>query len=234
MLTNILSKCAVLAAALVLSGCSTGGRGFFPRSNTVEAAHLVGPVAWHASNERQCLSSGLVRETPYIQSAPSIGRTTGCGAVRPFVVRAAMRGQVAFRPSATLRCPMITPLERWLHGTVQPAAARYLGRRVTELKVIASYSCRSRNGRRGAKLSEHGRANAIDISAFELDDGRRVTVKRGWRSSSAEADFLRAIHRGACRHFSTVLGPNADRHHHDHFHFDLARHGRSGRHSVCR
>lgn len=130
---------------------------------------------------------------------------------------------------------MVPSVETWVQNVLRPAALRYLGSDVVQLKIAASYACRTRNHKPGAKLSEHGRANAIDISKFYLADGRVVTVKRGWRrGSEGERRFLRYIHRGACEHFSTVLGPNADRYHQDHFHLDLARHGRMGTYRVCK
>ncbi len=83
-------------------------------------------------------------------------------------------------------------------------------------------------------MSEHGHANAVDISRFYLADGREITVKRGWKGSSGERRFLRAAHRGGCMFFTTVLGPRYNRAHHDHFHLDLARHGRKGTYRVCK
>jgi hypothetical protein len=217
-----------------MSGCSSNnGRLRMPSSN-VAAAHLVGPAAWHAGNERRCLASGRVRETAFVQARDAIGDPSGCGAERPFVVSAAAGGAVALRPSATLRCPMIQPVERWLQQVVEPAAERYFGQRVREIRVVASYACRSRNSLQGAKLSEHGRANALDIAAFRLEDGQVITVKHGWSGFGSEGRFLRTVHRGACGYFTTVLGPESDRFHHDHFHLDLARHGRSGDIRVCR
>ena len=84
----------------------------------------------------------------------------------------------------------------------------------------------------GARLSEHGHANAVDISAFVLADGRTIAVKSGWNGDPADRAFLRAVHRGSCDVFTTVLGPDYDANHHDHFHLDLARHSGSGR--VCK
>jgi hypothetical protein len=129
---------------------------------------------------------------------------------------------------------MVPAVNRWLRDVVRPAARRYLGQDVTAIKVIASYSCRTRNGQPGARLSEHGRANALDVAAFHLANGETVTVKDGWRGWRGEGRFLRTVHRGGCDVFTTVLGPDADRFHHDHFHFDLARHGRLGTYRVCR
>jgi len=117
---------------------------------------------------------------------------------------------------------------------VSPAARHYLGVPVVELKVAASYSCRAMNHVHGARLSEHGHANAVDISAFVLADGRVVDVKSGWWGAMAERAFLRAVHGGACHIFTTVLGPSYDANHRDHFHLDLARHGRDGEGRICK
>lgn len=111
---------------------------------------------------------------------------------------------------------------------------RHFGMPVVEMRVAASYACRPINHRRGAKLSEHGYANALDVSRFKLASGRVVTIKGGWNGAADERGFLRDVHRGACGTFTTVLGPHFDRHHRDHFHFDLARRGRDGRGKFCK
>lgn len=147
---------------------------------------------------------------------------------------AAAGGQVALKPAAILRCPMVPAVEHWIANVVRPAARRHLGRELLELKVAASYACRPRNNIRGAKLSEHGRANALDVRAFVLAGGMTVNVKQGWRQAGGPSAFLRAVHRGACSSFTTVLGPKANRFHRDHFHMDLERHGRLGTYRVCR
>jgi hypothetical protein len=149
-------------------------------------------------------------------------------------MQAALGGEVRLEPAAMVRCQMVPSIERWAAAVMRPAARRYLGSDVVSMRVAASYACRSRNSKSGARLSEHGKANAIDISEFRLANGRIITVKRGWHGASDARRFLRYIHRGACEHFSTVLGPNADRYHQNHFHFDLASHGRRGTYRVCR
>jgi hypothetical protein len=123
---------------------------------------------------------------------------------------------------ATLNCSVVGPLNNWISGVAQPAALVAFGEPIQSTRVVASYGCRARNGVRGAKMSEHGFGNAIDLSEFTLASGRKVTVLRGWRGKPEEREFLRNLHRGACEHFSTVLGPPSDRHHQDHFHLDLA------------
>jgi hypothetical protein len=156
-----------------------------------------------------------------------------CGISYPYRVAAFAGGTVGLTRQATLGCPIIPKIETWLEDTVQPAAALYFGQPVVEMKS-GSYNCRPRNNQRGARLSEHSFGNAIDVSSFVLADGREVTVLRGWRGAVEEQEFLREVFTGACRHFTTVLGPGADMFHFDHFHMDLARHDARGQRRVCK
>jgi Extensin-like protein C-terminus len=140
-------------------------------------------------------------------------------------------GPAAVAPAATLACPMVSALDRWVTDAVQPAAQRWFGEGVIEIKQISAYSCRSMNGQRGAPISEHAFGNALDVAAFTLADGRKITVKDGWRGAPEERGFLHDVHAAACQQFSTVLAPGSNAFHYDHIHVDLARHA-SGR-GVC-
>lgn len=140
-------------------------------------------------------------------------------------------GPVAIKPTATLACPIVSVLDRWLAESVQPAAQRWFGVRVVEIKQISAYSCRGMNGNPGAHISEHAFGNALDIAAFVLADGRRVTVKGGWRGMPEEQGFLRDVQATACQQFNTVLAPGSNRHHEDHIHVDLMR--RSSGRLIC-
>src|SRR5262245_15436359 len=131
-----------------------------------------------------------------------------------------------------LNCSVTQPLHDWMGAVVQPAAQAAFGENVTAMGIAGSYSCRARNNQRGARMSEHGFGNAIDISSFMLADGRRITVKQGWRGDDNERAFLREIRRDACAEFMTVLGPGSGSHHGDHFHLDLANR-RSGK-AYCK
>ena len=111
-------------------------------------------------------------------------------------------------------------LDIWVRETVIPAVGDR-GGGLSELTVAAHYACRTRNSRAGARLSEHAKGRAIDISSVVMKDGSRVTVLNGW-GSGRDGQLMRKLHRGACGPFGTVLGPNSDRHHRDHFHFDVA------------
>ena len=151
----------------------------------------------------------------------------GSGPLNP----SAASGPVAVKPAATLACPIVSVLDRWFAETVQPAAQRWFGQRVVEIKQISAYSCRGMNGNPNAHISEHAFGNALDIAAFTFADGRRVTVKDGWHGLPEEQGFLRDVEAGACRQFTTVLAPGSNAYHYDHIHVDLMR--RASRRLIC-
>ena len=142
-------------------------------------------------------------------------------------------GPAAVSPAATLACPLVSALDHWMAEAVQPAAQQWFGQPVVEIKQISAYSCRGMNGQRGAKISEHAFGNALDIAAFILADGRRITVKGGWKHGAPEEQgFLRDVQAGACARFTTVLAPGSNVYHYDHIHVDLARH--RGKRAICK
>lgn len=130
---------------------------------------------------------------------------------------------------AILNCRTAETLKDWVEDDVTKAIGRF-GGGISRIEVAAHYSCRTRNSRPGAKISEHGKGNAIDIRGFRLKNGDTMTVLEGW-GRGREGRILRKIHSSACGPFGTVLGPKADRYHQDHFHLDTARH-RGG--AYCR
>jgi hypothetical protein len=142
-----------------------------------------------------------------------------------------MASPVEVKPAATLACPVVSALDRWIVNAVQPAAQKWFGRPVVEIRQISAYSCRGMNGQAGARISEHAFGNALDIAAFVLADGQRIAVKEGWRGSPEEQGFLRDVQAAACEQFTTVLAPGSDHFHYDHIHVDLMRRA-SGR-RIC-
>jgi hypothetical protein len=154
--------------------------------------------------------------TPAERPLPRLGPDRG-----PAVVNASMPVEV--RPTATLACPIVSALDQWIAASVQPSARKWFGQPVVEIKQISAYSCRGMNGQPGASISEHAFGNALDIAAFVLADGRRVTVKDGWRGAPEEQGFLRDVQAAACDQFTTVLAPGSNQFHYDHIHVDLMR-----------
>ena len=164
-----------------------------------------------------------VSAQPSVENLPRLGPAQG-NSVGAF-------GPVAMRPPATLACPIVSVLDRWLTEAVQPAAQRWFGARVVEIKQISAYSCRGMNGDSRAHISEHGFGNALDIAGFTLADGRHITVKDGWHGLPEEQGFLRDIEAAACQQFTTVLAPGSNVYHYDHIHVDLMR--RASRRLIC-
>jgi hypothetical protein len=133
------------------------------------------------------------------------------------------------RPRVT--CALGAGLELWLASEVQPAARALLGSPVERIEHYGAYSCRRLYGRETGGWSEHATGNAIDVAAFVLADGRRVTVRGDWRGEGARAKFLHRVRAGACRIFGTVLSPDYNAAHSDHLHLDQAARGWGG---FCR
>ncbi len=121
-----------------------------------------------------------------------------------------------------MTCPLAKNFAAWVRFAAQPAARKFFSQELVRVETMGSYACRNVNGAIGAKLSQHAFANALDVSAFVLADGRRISVADGWRGDTREGVFLRALHASACRRFPTVLGPDYNALHRDHLHLDMA------------
>ncbi|PIE09754.1 MAG: extensin-like protein [Rhodobacterales bacterium] len=183
-----------------------------------------------AEAARAARARGAVCGTPALQgeAIARIGTPgSGCGIANPVRLRSV--AGVRLSTPARVDCQTAQALLRWVERSVKPSVARR-GGGAAELYVMASYACRTRNSRPGARLSEHAKGHAIDIGGLTLRDGTRIRVLgdwgRGWKGQA-----LANMRRQACGTFGTVLGPGSDRYHGDHFHFDTARY-RSG--PYCR
>lgn len=210
-----LNAAGILTIAAAISACSSGDQTYF------ETEGLRAPVA---------MCNVKPDDVGIAEQMRDIDENNGCHVDNAWRVMTV--ADVTFSQPATVNCGVVGPLNDWLAKTVQPAARDQFSEAVTGIDIAASYSCRPRNNTRGAKMSEHGYGNAIDISAFTLASGRKVTVRDGWRGSSGERAFLRHVRSDACGRFATVLGPGSDRHHGDHFHLDM-QNRRSGQ-AYCR
>ena len=160
--------------------------------------------------------------TDSVAIAPSIPAITGpgeCGGddlVRLEAVVLPDGGRVSVKPAATLRCKMASAIADWIRSDMAPLAEG-LGSRVSELDNFDSFECRGRNRVAGAKLSEHGRANALDVRALKLANGRTIDLT----DRAVERDLREKVLGSVCARFTTVLGPGSDGYHENHIHLDL-------------
>ena len=208
----------VLLVTIGLAGCSDDAS---VSSKKFETKWLVPPAALCAADPSRFGNA---------QRVADVDLGNGCFVHNAYRVQGI--AGVAFSQPVTFNCGVANTTAHWLNHVVQPAAEDVFGERVVSMDVPAGFACRPRNNLRGAKLSEHGMGNAIDVSAFTLASGRKVTVKQGWFGSGDDKSFLRDVRSGACGTFKTVLGPGSDSHHDDHLHLDLQQHRRGG--AYCR
>jgi hypothetical protein len=160
---------------------------------------------------------------------PPINGPGGCGGddlVRLEAVVLPDKSRVSLKPAATLRCPMATAVAEWVRGDVAAIAAAG-GTSVSELDNFDSFDCRGRNRVIGAKMSEHGRANALDVRGVKFGNGQFVSFTERTVSRELREKFLASV----CTRFTTVLGPGSDGYHEDHVHLDLAE--RRGGYRIC-
>ena len=161
----------------------------------------------------------LTEEIAIAPTIPDIHGPGGCGGedlVRLEAVVLADHRRVALKPEATLRCKMAAAVAAWVRTDIAPLAEN-LGSVVTGLDNFDSYECRGRNRVPGAILSEHGRANALDVRSFKFADGRTISLV----DRSVARDVRESVLHSVCARFSTVLGPGSDGYHEDHIHLDL-------------
>jgi hypothetical protein len=134
--------------------------------------------------------------------------------------------RVAMTPPATLRCPMAEAVANWLRDDVAPAVVE-LGAALRGVENFDSFECRGRNRIPGAKTSEHGRANALDVRAFKLVKGKDIELT----DFNFDKSFREDLRKSACARFSTILGPGSDGYHENHIHLDLIE--RRNNYKIC-
>lgn len=136
---------------------------------------------------------------------------------------------IRYRPADLgTSCAVAAALALWEWHVVQPAAIEHFGSRVAEIEHFGSYSCRRLYGRSEGGWSEHAQANAVDVAGFRLEDGTRITLVGDWEGEGPRARFLRDVRDGACRLFASVLSPDYNAAHRDHFHLDQRGGGEMG------
>ncbi|MET0279254.1 MAG: extensin family protein [Pseudorhodoplanes sp.] len=164
-----------------------------------------------------------------IEPLPVFGGPGDCGATDVVKLEAIIqpdKSRIAVSPPATLRCQMAEAIATWVREDLTPATSS-LGSAPRSLDNYASYDCRGRNRVAGARLSEHGLANAIDIRGVHLQNGKFAELT----DRNLDRNFREAIRKTVCARFMTVLGPGSDGHHETHIHLDLA--DRRNNYKIC-
>ena len=218
----------LIALALSVTGCSILPRGDGSASEPASRGPVSAPPVATSAAERQCLAR-LADSDVAFTSLPDRFYGAGCQTIGT-VSLATLPGDVGIFSLTNLgpvTCPLAESFAAWARFGVDRAARQILGSKLVRIETMGSYACR--NIGLSTRRSAHASAEAIDVAAFVLEDGRKIALTSGWDGgSSDERRFLRVIHQSACKRFGTVLGPDYNAAHRDHFHLE-----RTGR-SFCR
>jgi hypothetical protein len=226
----MLRAIALPLGVLLLAGCSvmpgdsgrSGGRG--------SGAQAPGVAPQTSARNAQCLS-GLGQTGASFSVIPDRYTGDGCSTLGTVQLAALTSdsAQLQLGNIGPVTCEVSQAFAAWARFGADRAAQQILGSPLRRIETFGSYSCRNVAG--SSRRSGHATASAIDIAGFVLADGRRITVKQGWNGgTAAERQFLRTVQQSACRRFATVLGPEYNAAHEDHFHFE----GVAGGRGFCR
>lgn len=203
----------ILVLAMLLISCGRGDRG---GGEALSPSEVRAKFGFAADVVPICGDDRILGKR-----IPDVGRDSGnpaCGfgdAVRVYAVSG-----IELSPPARMQCRTARITESWARNFIQPEAMSQ-GDAIETAHIAADYSCRTRNHQPGARLSEHAKGTAIDIRAFTFASGERLTVLDDWRGRGGR--MMQALFRASCRVWHTSIGPEGDRFHQDHFHFDAAR-----------
>ncbi len=213
---------AVIAFALALTACGS----LVPDSRAPAKPQVRAPRPVAVTTEtRQCLAALNAKGTGF-SPVPDRYFGAGCSNVGTVSLTALQGDDTRFSLAnlGPVSCPLAETTAAWARFGVDRAARQVLGSPLARIETFGSYSCRDVAG--SGRRSAHATAQAIDVSAFVLADGRRVSVLTDWTEGNAqERQFLRLVHASACKRFGTVLGPEYNAAHNDHFHVETGRSG---------
>ena len=179
--------------------------------------------------EPSACRKALTEDIAIAPSIPDIHGPGGCGGedlVRLEAIVLPDKHRVAVTPPATLRCTMASEIADWVRTDVVSLTAP-LGSEPNVLDNFDSYECRGFNRVPGAHLSEHGRANALDVRAIKLANGKSIELT----DRTVPRDLRESLLHSVCARFMTVLGPGSDWYHEEHIHLDLME--RRNNYKIC-
>lgn len=201
---------SVVAGALALAACGIEDR---------RPDRPAEPQRPSARETMQC-HNDLIREGVSFRVLPDTDHGAGCGvygAVQLTDIGVPVTGITA------MRCGAARAFAGWVRNAAVPGAYQMLGSELARVEGMGTYACRNviGTGNRGDRRSGHALANAVDVAAFVLRDGRRVSVRADWNGpDEGRRDFLRRMRGSACRRFGTVLSPDYNAAHADHLHLE--------------
>ncbi|MDZ4276993.1 MAG: extensin family protein [Erythrobacter sp.] len=224
----------LLAATLALAGCGSlipgGSSGAAPGSvSTSDRTPAARPASRVSSAQQSyvprpedasCLAD-LGASGARFDALPDAYAAPGCNKLGTVQLMALAGDRAPLNVSniGAVRCGTAKAFNDWARFGVDRAARQILGSPVARIETMGSYSCRNVAGTE--RRSAHARAEAIDVSGFVLADGRRIVLQRDWDGrDAATREFLRVVHKSACKRFGTVLGPEYNAAHKDHFHLE--------------
>ncbi len=220
---------------LVLSGLLLAARTWLaqhPQHNPWAPLDLRDPVGWATASKLNALRDDVAECRAVLDRsavAHDVLEPAGEGACRR-EDRTRLDGYPLSPSTPPVTCATAAGMFLWERDVLNPEAERMFGSKIEVIEHLGAYSCRRLYGRDSGAWSEHATANAIDIAGFVLADGTRISVLRDWDGDGDKAAFLRAARDGACSNFATVLSPDYNAAHADHFHFDMSARWNS----VCR
>ncbi|MEP0190474.1 MAG: extensin family protein [Erythrobacter sp.] len=243
--TRTFTRLPMLAGALALAGCGgiiPAGKAPSSVSNTSDARDVRaslpainrGPVTPAPTNriaatpqrvatqaeDQNCISE-LSATGAQFNPIPDTYAAPGCNKLGTVQLSALSGdgGRFGLSNVGPLKCKTASTFSNWVRFGVDRAAQQILGSPLERVETMGTYACRNVAG--SEKRSAHARAEAIDVSAFVLKDGRRIVLEQDWDGgTAAEREFLRVVHKSACKRFGTVLGPAYNAAHKDHFHLE--------------
>src|SRR5436190_2802483 len=242
-LVGVIGLAAIVASLVAAPSADAAGRPSIPlpRPRPAEAPvakpppqtaadqSAAAPPAESAPPPPSACRVALTEDIAIAPSLPPIKGPGSCGGddiVRLEAVVLADKTRVALKPAATLRCTMATAVADWVRTDVAKLAAS-LDTAISEIDNFDSFECRGRNRVSGALLSEHGKANALDVRSLKFADGRVL----GLTDRTSDRTLRESVLHSVCARFSTVLGPDSDWYHEDHIHLDLAE--RRSNYRIC-
>ncbi len=207
----------ILPFLAMASGCVDNAR-----SSKSQATRHPNQTMSQRPEARQCLAE-LGKTNANFTPLPDQYFGGGCSNLNT-VRLSAIRGdtmELAVSSLGPVTCPTASTFALWARYGVDRAARQILGSGIARIETMGSYACRNVAG--SGRRSAHATANAIDVAAFVLENGQRVSVQNHWHSgSAAEREFLRTVQRSACKRFGTVLGPDYNYAHRDHLHLEVS------------